>query len=335
MSSEAAPISSAAFAEALEALPLSALHLKAAEIRNSLAHLEYSNAQLEPFARPPAGSAEQPDQVCIDAIEENLGVMAQMRERLRLLREEAERRGVGWGELLGRDDIDQGEPEVADTAVSPETERHMTTSEERDLGIVEAENARYRRGSTEPLEEPRPPTLPEWLDGTFRSGRIIGGRVVYDNTSTGERVIFDNTSTGGRARIVDNTTSGAAVRAFAHTSSGERVMVYDNTNSVQSSTISGESSNAGAAITPPANGGATHGGGANRGASNGHGGATNGGATNGSATNGGATIGGPTNGHAANGGTTNGSSAQGEVLSEEEVRRRVQQSIDENDGMYL
>lgn len=335
MSSEAAPISPAAFAEALEALPLTALHLKAAEIRNSLAHLEYSNAQLEPFARPPAGSAEQPDQVCIDAIEDNLGVMTQMRERLRLLRAEAERRGVGWGELLGRDDIEEIE---ADMSVSPEADRHMTTSEERDLGIVEAENARYRRGSTEPLEEPRPPTLPEWLDGTFRSGRIIGGGVIYDDHSTGERVIYDNTSMGGRARIVDNTTSGAAVRAFAHTSSGERVMVYDNTTSVRSSTISGETASAGAAITPPANGGATHEGGADRGASNGHnanGGATNGRATNGSVRNGGAAIEGPTNGHAANGGTTNGSSAQGEVLSEEEVRRRVQQSIDENDGMYL
>jgi hypothetical protein len=50
MSSEVTPISPARFAEALKDLPLSTLHLKAAELRNSIAHLDYSNEQLKPFA---------------------------------------------------------------------------------------------------------------------------------------------------------------------------------------------------------------------------------------------------------------------------------------------
>lgn len=50
MSADALPISPAAFAEALKDLPMSTLHLKAAELRNSIAHLDYSNEQLKPFA---------------------------------------------------------------------------------------------------------------------------------------------------------------------------------------------------------------------------------------------------------------------------------------------
>lgn len=50
MSAVALPISPTAFAEALKDLPMSTLHLKAAELRNSIAHLDYSNEQLKPFA---------------------------------------------------------------------------------------------------------------------------------------------------------------------------------------------------------------------------------------------------------------------------------------------
>jgi len=50
MSADALPISPAAFAEALKDLPMSTLHLKAAELRNSIAHLDYSNEELKPFA---------------------------------------------------------------------------------------------------------------------------------------------------------------------------------------------------------------------------------------------------------------------------------------------
>lgn len=50
MSADALPIDPAAFAEAIESLPVDALHSKAAEIYNSITHMRSSNEQLIPFA---------------------------------------------------------------------------------------------------------------------------------------------------------------------------------------------------------------------------------------------------------------------------------------------
>ncbi|CAG9938134.1 unnamed protein product [Clonostachys rosea f. rosea IK726] len=50
MSADTTPISPARFAAALKDLSISMLHLKSLEIRNSIAHLQYSNDQLRPFA---------------------------------------------------------------------------------------------------------------------------------------------------------------------------------------------------------------------------------------------------------------------------------------------
>ena len=91
MSSNAAPISPARFAAALSALPLSNLHLKAAELRNSIAHLDYSNLQLQPFA-------EEGDGDCKQAIDENTDTMMRMEERIALLKAEVEGRGFRWAE---------------------------------------------------------------------------------------------------------------------------------------------------------------------------------------------------------------------------------------------
>jgi hypothetical protein len=50
MSHQALPIDRVRFAEALESLPLDALHSKVAELRNSMNHLRSSNEQMMPFA---------------------------------------------------------------------------------------------------------------------------------------------------------------------------------------------------------------------------------------------------------------------------------------------
>lgn len=50
MSHDAQPINPELFARALEDLPVDSLHAKAAEIRNSIAHLKSSNEQMLPFA---------------------------------------------------------------------------------------------------------------------------------------------------------------------------------------------------------------------------------------------------------------------------------------------
>ncbi|KAK5703581.1 hypothetical protein LTR17_021995 [Elasticomyces elasticus] len=83
------PIDPARFATALEALPLDALHSKAAEVRNSMVQLRNSNEQMVPFA-------DAGDDDCREAMFENLQVIARMNGRLVLLKREVERRGQVW-----------------------------------------------------------------------------------------------------------------------------------------------------------------------------------------------------------------------------------------------
>lgn len=94
MSATATPIPPARFAAALRDLPLSSLHAKAAELRNSIAHLLSSNEELKPFAA--AG-----DKDCAEAITENEEVIRRMEERISLLRIEVEGRGMKWVEEGG------------------------------------------------------------------------------------------------------------------------------------------------------------------------------------------------------------------------------------------
>ncbi|KAK5108414.1 hypothetical protein LTR62_008370 [Meristemomyces frigidus] len=109
------PINPARFAAALEALPLDALHSKAAEIRNSIAHLRRSNEQMLPFA-------DEGDQDCKDAMFENLTVIGRMNGRVQMLKTEVERRGMVWvgddgvttGGQLGRSAVEEGGVVVVD-----------------------------------------------------------------------------------------------------------------------------------------------------------------------------------------------------------------------------
>ena len=108
MSADTQPISPARFAAALKDLSISMLHLKVLEIRNSIAHLQYSNDQLRPFAQgsatavsPPSTESAEPDQDCVDAIRENEQVIDRMTERLAIIRIEVEdERGVSWTEFM-------------------------------------------------------------------------------------------------------------------------------------------------------------------------------------------------------------------------------------------
>ncbi|KAI1268779.1 hypothetical protein F5Y18DRAFT_166988 [Xylariaceae sp. FL1019] len=119
MSSETQPISPARFAEALQELPASTLALKVLELRNSIAHLDYSNAELKPFADGTTATldqeAGQPDQDCIDAIAENEGVIARMQERIALIRTEVENRGLSWQEFQGKENTPPPEPTENET----------------------------------------------------------------------------------------------------------------------------------------------------------------------------------------------------------------------------
>ena len=91
MSSISTPIPLHRFAEALPDLPLSNLHFKAAELRNSIAHLQSSNQQLGPFAA-------DGDEDCASVIKENMEVISRMESRIFLLKHEVEHRGFKWGD---------------------------------------------------------------------------------------------------------------------------------------------------------------------------------------------------------------------------------------------
>jgi len=92
MSAAAIPITPERFAAALEDLSLSSLYAKAAEIRNSISHLQASNEQLQSFA-------DDGDEDCKEALSENEVVIERMRARAALLKAETERRGNRWIEV--------------------------------------------------------------------------------------------------------------------------------------------------------------------------------------------------------------------------------------------
>ena len=117
MSASATPITPARFAAALPELPLANLHAKAAELRNSIAHLRISNQELKPFA-------DEGDADCKQAIDENEGVISSMEERIGLLRKEVEARGFLWDreehekvEENGVGDVEMGDASASNGTV--------------------------------------------------------------------------------------------------------------------------------------------------------------------------------------------------------------------------
>ncbi|KAK7964043.1 hypothetical protein PG988_011017 [Apiospora saccharicola] len=101
MSAQARPPTAAEFASALKELPASSLALKVLEMRNQIAHLDYSNAEMKPFAEGADGA--EPDQICADGIRENEEIITKVQHRIELVREEVERRGLSWREFDGKD----------------------------------------------------------------------------------------------------------------------------------------------------------------------------------------------------------------------------------------
>jgi hypothetical protein len=171
MSSETAPITPARFAEALKELPASSLALKVLELRNSIAHLDYSNAELKPFAEgrataidsnnnnaASADSEQQPDQDCIDAIRENEAVIERMQERIALIRAEVEDRGLSWDEFKGKVDEDKTD------------EAAQTNGDASHAAAAAATNGVNGTAQAQDVQQQHP----AWSDGTFTTGTIRG-----------------------------------------------------------------------------------------------------------------------------------------------------------------
>ncbi|KAI1298843.1 hypothetical protein F5Y03DRAFT_367206 [Xylaria venustula] len=162
MSSETQPISPARFAEAIKELPASSLAIKVLELRQSIAHLDYSNAELKPFAEGTIPTLDQqqgnntgvPDQDCKDAIAENEVVIARMQERIALVRTEVEGRGLNWREFQGTaEEQDQSSSTAQENGTPAQSEASNTTN--------------TVNGHTEPRHE-------AWTNGTFTTGTIRG-----------------------------------------------------------------------------------------------------------------------------------------------------------------
>ncbi|KAF4512643.1 hypothetical protein G6O67_001757 [Ophiocordyceps sinensis] len=151
-SADTHPIAPARFAAALEDLDAATLHLKVLEMRNSVAHLQYSNDQLRPFAEGSAG-AGPPDPDCVDAIAENDVVIDRMARRVALVRAEVERRGLSWAEFRGRDDDDDDGGDGAGGTKAP--------ANGASNGAPDARHA-------------------AWSDGTFQTGSMREGQVRLD-----------------------------------------------------------------------------------------------------------------------------------------------------------
>lgn len=173
MSADTTPISPARFASAIKDLSVGMLHLKVLEIRNSIAHLQYSNDQLKPFAEgtsvalgeSTSTSAAEPDQDCIDAIKENEVVIDRMAERLAIVRAEVEDRGISWTEFQSQDEVaantDAGVEGIEEAAIN---------------GLVNGEVA----------GQPGETRHSAWTDGTFQTGTISNGQVRFDSQPAGQ-----------------------------------------------------------------------------------------------------------------------------------------------------
>ncbi|KAH6610452.1 hypothetical protein Trco_000472 [Trichoderma cornu-damae] len=169
MSADTTPISPARFASAIKDLSVGMLHFKVLEIRNSVAHLQYSNDQLRPFAEgtsvalgSPSSAAAAPsagpDQDCIDAIRENEAVIDRMAERLVIIRAEVEGRGFSWSEFQSQEEAD---------------------------GAGENQAVSNGRVNGEDVGQTGEAMHSAWTDGTFQTGTVSNGQVRFDSQPAG------------------------------------------------------------------------------------------------------------------------------------------------------
>jgi hypothetical protein len=185
-----APITPARFAAALKDLSVASLHLKVLEIRNSLAHLAHSNAQLRPFAEGTVaalgGSPGEPDSDCADAIRENEAVIQRMRGRVELVRAEVEERGLSWTEFEAKDEVEDDEPGLVAPAPAPVPAPAAATAGVPGAASVGAPvvngvngHAEVGAGSGVNGAAPSRGSNP-WEDGTFQTGVIRNGEIHVD-----------------------------------------------------------------------------------------------------------------------------------------------------------
>ncbi|KAK4155496.1 hypothetical protein C8A00DRAFT_13435 [Chaetomidium leptoderma] len=214
MSADALPITPTLFAAALKDLPISTLHLKVLELRNSIAHLDYSNEQLRPFAEGTATAAaplpnnnnnntsstqqqqgqqqqQQPDADCIDAIKENEQVIERMQARIRLVRQEVEGRGLAWTEFQSEAEREAEERETTTTTTATTTTDGQATGVNGAAAAAAAGDGEVVNGTAERQRHSA------WTDGTFQMGVIRDGVVQMDRSRQGQQQQQQQQQQGG------------------------------------------------------------------------------------------------------------------------------------------
>jgi hypothetical protein len=188
MSSETLPISPARFAEAIKDLSLASLHLKVLEIRNDVAHLDYSNEQLLPYAKgtvaalgAAAGEAPTPDQDCIDAIKENIVVIERKLNQLRLVRTEVENRGVSWTEFQSKEEAEQQQAE-SDQRAERTSSALAAARQQPPAAATNGHAAETTTGNGQPSSSSTTTGNP-WTDGTFQTGTVRNGELQMDSVA--------------------------------------------------------------------------------------------------------------------------------------------------------
>ncbi|KAG5956924.1 hypothetical protein E4U58_006345 [Claviceps cyperi] len=184
MSADTRPISASRFAAALKDLSVSMLHLKVLEIRNSIAHLQYSNDQLQPFAQGTAialgqvkaNANPEPDQDCVDAIRENEMVVERMAERIAMIRAEIEARGISWSEFRSTEEVE---------------------TEAKSKAMIQSENQNQQHGSDRQRSEETQRVHSAWADGTFQTGTIRIGEPLMNSISGGSQTQRSTGASGG------------------------------------------------------------------------------------------------------------------------------------------
>lgn len=202
-----APITPARFAAALKDLSPASLHLKVLEIRNSLAHLAHSNAQLRPFAEgaaaAPGATPGEPDADCADAIRENEAVIERMRGRVELVRAEVEARGLSWGEFEAKDELEDDEPGVP---AAPAPAATPASGVPAAAPVANGVNGHAGDGAGPGVGGAAPSRGNPWEDGTFQTGVIRNGEIHMDavpNRQGSSAAPGQTNGGGGGGRLTD------------------------------------------------------------------------------------------------------------------------------------
>ncbi|KAJ5811829.1 hypothetical protein N7474_008130 [Penicillium riverlandense] len=139
MATESLPISPSAFASAIQELPLSALYAKVSELRNSIAHLHRSNAELRTFLAESQDPEDEKKEL-EGYVAENEDVVASMNVRIALLKVEVERRGQLWieaEEKEGEDgDGDAEQQRLADDTLVTNGDHGHEQDQEGEMGCI-------------------------------------------------------------------------------------------------------------------------------------------------------------------------------------------------------